>query len=67
MKFTVDDAKRVLWTFIMAAGAIAIASAADWVNGNPVAWRTVVVAAVAAGLSAVKNLLTNTTPLAPLK
>jgi len=55
MSFTVDDVKRVLWTFVQAAVAVAIASALDWINGNPVAWRTVVVAAVAAGLSAIKN------------
>lgn len=57
MSFTVDDVKRVLWTFVMAAGAVAIASATDWIGGNPVAWRTVVIAALAAGLSAVKNLV----------
>jgi hypothetical protein len=60
MTFTVDDVKRVLWTFVMAAGAVAIASATDILGGHPVAWRTVLVAAFAAGLSAVKNLLTPT-------
>lgn len=60
MDFTVDDVKRVLWTFVFTAGSIALAAALDWVGGNPVAWRTVVVAAVAAGMSAVKNLLTPT-------
>ena len=60
MGFTKDDVKRVLWTFVFAAVSVAIASASDLISGDPVAWKTVVIAAVAAGLSAVKNLLTET-------
>ena len=59
MNLTKDDVKRVIWTFLQAAGAVAIAAALDWTGGQVVAWRTVVIAALAAGLSAIKNLLTD--------
>lgn len=59
MTFTRDDVKRVLWTFIFTAVSIAIVQFTDIMAGT-VSWKTVVVAAVAAGLSAVKNLLTET-------
>lgn len=59
MTFTKDDVKRVLWTFVFAAVSVAIASASDLLS-DPSAWKTVIVAALAAGLSAVKNLVTPT-------
>ena len=59
MTFTKDDVKRVLWTFAFTAISVAIASAGDLLD-DPSAWKTVIVAALAAGLSGVKNLVTPT-------
>lgn len=61
MGFTRDDLKRVLWTFIQAgaAAAIVVISAQsevpkDWDTAKQVG-IAVVLAAIAAGISAVKN------------
>ena len=51
------DWRRIVWTFLMGAGAVAIAASADWINGEPLTWRTVLIGALAAGLSAVKNFV----------
>jgi hypothetical protein len=60
MNLTQDDVKRIIWTFVMAAGGVLIALAFEWFsNGGDLNWKVWAVAAVAAGISAVKNLLTN--------
>ena len=59
MTFTKDDVKRVLWTFVFTAVSIAVVQATDLLSGT-VSWKTVLVASIAAGLSAVKNLVTDT-------
>lgn len=51
------DWARIFWTFVMAAAAVLIAAATDWVNGGEFAWKAWVIGAVAAGLSAVKNFV----------
>ena len=65
MTFTKDDLKRVVWTFLQAglAAAVVVLSAQSSV---PKDWDTakqtslaVALAAVAAGISAIKNLLLN--------
>lgn len=64
MTFTRDDVKRVIWTFVQAGigAAVVVLSAQsqlpkDWDGAKQVGYA-VVVAFVAAGLSALKNLLT---------
>lgn len=66
MTFTRDDLKRVVWTFVQAglAAALVVLSAQgsipkDWDTARQVGYA-VAVAAIAAGVSAVKNLLTPT-------
>ena len=63
ISFTKDDLKRVVWTFVQAfLGAVAVALAAQtqlpnsWSGAKQVA-LAVAVAGVAAGVSAVKNLV----------
>ena len=51
------DWRRIVWTFIMAAAAVLIAAATDWVNGGEFNWKAWAIGAVAAGLSAVKNFV----------
>jgi hypothetical protein len=58
MTFTLDDFKRVAWTFVQAVLGVALAASLDWIKGAEFAPRTWIIAAVAAGISAVKNLLT---------
>lgn len=48
------DIRRIIWTFIMAAGAVVVAQLSA---GNDISWRAVLVGAIAAGFSAVKNLV----------
>lgn len=61
---TADDVKRIAWTFVMAALGVLIASAQGWVNGGDSNWKAWVIAAIAAGVSAVKNgLLSDTSPI----
>jgi hypothetical protein len=61
---TASDLRRVGWTFVMAAAAYAIAAWTNLVPGQPFDWKTVGVAAIAAGLSAVKNApLNESSPL----
>lgn len=52
------DWTRIIWTFVMAAGAVLVALAADWFqSGGELNWKVWAVAAVAAGWSAVKNFV----------
>lgn len=56
--FTSDDLKRVAWTFVQAALAVLLAGALNWVNSGEVFdWKALVVGALAAGISAVKNFV----------
>ncbi len=55
--FNASDLRRVLWTFLLAVGAYAIAQASGWVSGGKAEWPALVVGALAAGGSAVKNLV----------
>lgn len=58
LSFTRDDVKRVVWTFLMAAFGVFVALLADWfTNGGDLNWKVWAIAALAAGVSAVKNLL----------
>lgn len=51
--FSRKDLVRAGWTFLFAAlGYIVIAQPTDWAS-----WKTAAIAAVAAGISAVKNLV----------
>lgn len=50
-----DLVKRALWTFVQSAGGVFLAGLA--VNINQVQLKALVVAAIAAGLSALKGLL----------
>lgn len=52
---SLKDVKRIAWTFAMAALAVLIASATDWINGGELNWKAWAIAAIAAGISAVKN------------
>jgi hypothetical protein len=52
-----QDIKRILWTFVQAAAAVAVAAAVGWTNGDAFNWKVVLVGALAAGLSAIKNLV----------
>lgn len=52
--FTRDDLSKVVWTFVQAAVAFA---AVQSVLGNDISSKAVVVGAVAAGISAVKNFV----------
>lgn len=64
MNFTTDDIKRVVWTFLMAGGA-AFLLLAPGILGAPnlqeakAAGIAALIACLAAGFSAVKNLLLN--------
>ncbi len=55
--FNSADLRRVVWTFLLAAGGYAIAQASGWVSGGKVEWPALVVGLLAAGGSAVKNLV----------
>lgn len=56
--FTKDDVKRVVWTFVMAAFGVFVALGAEWIqNGGEFNWKVWAIAALAAGVSAVKNLV----------
>lgn len=66
MTFTQDDIKRVIWTFIQAFLGGLIAGLAA-LGGIPTTWDAakaaglgLVVGALAAGISAIKNLFTPT-------
>lgn len=54
--FTRRDLIRAVWTFVFAALGFVIAVQADIIGGT-VDWRAVGLGALAAGLSAVKNLV----------
>ena len=51
------DWRRIFWTFIQAALGFALAAAAGWVGGDAWTWKTLLVGALAAGFSAVKNFV----------
>jgi hypothetical protein len=51
------DIRRVVWTFVQAALAVALTAALEWTQGQPLSWKPVLIGAVAAGISAVKNFL----------
>jgi hypothetical protein len=54
--FNASDVRRIAWTFFMAAGAVFTALAAKWFeDGGDLNWKAWAVAALAAGISAVKN------------
>jgi len=60
--FSKDDLKRAVWTFIQGFGAVLILSAADLIQSGEdwtttTFWLSLVVGAIAAGISAVKNLV----------
>ena len=58
MSFNRDDLKRVAWTFIQAGAAVLLAGALSWINdGVALDWEALAIAAVAAGFSAIKNLV----------
>ena len=57
MTFTKDDAKRVAWTFVQAGAAVALVYGMGWLQGSSFEWKAVLAAAIAAGISAVKNLV----------
>lgn len=56
------DWTRVVWTFVEAAGAVALTAAFGWATGGdafePKTW---IIAGVAAGLAAVKNFFLSDT------
>lgn len=54
--FTFKDLVRVVWTFVFGALSYAILAEGDIINGT-VNWKALAVGAVAAGLSALKNLV----------
>lgn len=49
------DWARIVWTFVQGFLAYGLAAALNWVPGALFDWRAVVVGALAAGWSAVKN------------
>jgi hypothetical protein len=51
-----SDLRRIAWTFVMTAVAYGVAAWTNLVPGQPFDWKGVAVAAIAAGLSAAKNL-----------
>lgn len=52
------DWTRIVWTFVMAAGAILVAEAQGWIaSGGEANWKAWVIGAVATGFSAVKNFV----------
>lgn len=52
-----SDIRRVIWTFVMAAGAWALAAWTNLVPGQPIDLKAIGLGLLAAGFSAVKNLL----------
>lgn len=62
MGLTSSDVRRIVWTFIMAAAGVFVALMADWfTNGGDFNWKVWAVAAIAAGISAVKNAVLSDT------
>jgi ferric-dicitrate binding protein FerR (iron transport regulator) len=55
--FTKDDLKRVAWTFVQAGLGVALVYGTGWLEGEGFEWRAVLSAVIAAGISAVKNLV----------
>jgi hypothetical protein len=51
------DWSRIVWTFVQGALAYMIAASAGWVPGDPWNWKAVLIGAIAAGASALKNFL----------
>lgn len=51
------DWARIAWTFVQAAVGYALAVWLTPISGEPFNWRAVVVGALAAAVSAVKNLI----------
>jgi hypothetical protein len=51
------DWARIAWTFVQGALAWMVAASAGWVPGSAVDWRAVLIGALAAGWSTVKNLV----------
>lgn len=54
--FTVKDLIRAVWVFIFGAVGFVMAVQLDIIGGDP-DWRAIGLGALAAGLSAVKNLV----------
>ncbi|MGH2374568.1 MAG: hypothetical protein ACRDIC_14025 [bacterium] len=57
MGLTEADIRRVLWTFVQAGVAYAALAWSNAIPGAPLSWKALLVGGVAAGVSAVKNLL----------
>jgi hypothetical protein len=58
MSLNRNDWKRIGWTFVQAGAAVLIAGALSWLNdGVAFDYEALGVAAIAAGISAVKNFL----------
>jgi len=49
------DWRKIVWTFIQAALAYAVAAAMGWAPGTAWDWRTFAIGGLAAGWAAVKN------------
>ena len=62
MGLTGSDIRRVVWTFVMTAAGVFAALAAEWFkDGGDLNWKAWAVAAIAAGISAVKNAVLDDT------
>lgn len=57
LSFTRADLMRVGWTFLQAGAAVALVYGMGWLQGSSFEWKAVLAAAIAAGISAVKNLV----------
>ena len=51
------DWARIAWTFVQGLLGYALAATLNWVPGDPFNWRAFGVGLLAAGFSAVKNLV----------
>jgi len=58
------DFARIVWTFVQAVLGYGLAALAGWVPGDFFDWRAVLVGALAAGWSALKNFsLSDASPI----
>lgn len=53
--FSLDDAKRIVWTFLEGVLGYALATIIGWLPGNPWDWKAFGLGLLAAGWAAIKN------------
>lgn len=62
--FSYTDWRRIAWTFVEGVLGWAFATWVNWIPGQPLSWKALVVGAAAAGVAAVKNFaLSDSSPI----